>query len=250
MSEGARWHVPDGEMASFCLQFATLLAADVKLMPAIITSRQQTTNELLSEVLLEVQSELENGLTLAAAMSKQPDVFSPFAIQMVRQGEIEGALPDAFRKLSDHYSGRQSGGQAGPSPVVVQLDARVLVEAIRPFIVTVLIAVGIVGVASAVILIAKDRKLIPEDLSGPTILLVAALTLLLAAVVLHARRRGPAAAPSPQRSPATSATEPQPPTPAGERHGRPTPAEPRQAARSDEDYLGRDPNEPVNLDVD
>jgi hypothetical protein len=241
MSASAGWQVPDAEMASFCQQFATLLAADVKLMPALITSRQQTTNELLSEVLLELQTELEDGLTLAAAMAKQPDVFSPFAIQMIRQGEMEGRLDEAFRKLSEHYGGAPSGDKS--SPVVLHLDAAVLAEALRPFIVTLLIAIGIVGALSAVILVAQEKLWIPEELSGPTILLVTALTLLLAAVVLNARRRGRSA-----RADASSA-EASAQAMAARAHAKRDQVPPRQAVRSDNDYLERDPNEPIDLDA-
>ncbi len=247
MTRGAPWQVPDPEMAAFCAQFATLLAADVKLMPALITSRQQTDNELLSEVLLDVQTELEAGLTLAAALSKQPDVFSPFAIQMVRQGEIEGTLPDAFRKLAEHHRGLEPERRASDGPVVLHLDAGVLMEAIRPFIVTVFLAIGVVGVLSAAVLVAKERNLIPDELEGPTILLVAALTLLLAAVVLRGTRR-PKPAPA---APARVRTEPPPaePVAAASPTPRPRTEEPRTAMRTDEDYLLRDPGTPVDLDV-
>lgn len=246
MTSGAEWHVPESELASFCLQFATLLAADVKLMPALITTRQQSSNELLSEVLLEIQTDLEDGLTLAAAMSKQPDVFSPFTIQMVRQGEIEGSLSDAFRKLADHYGGHQQDRQSGGGPVTVSLDAAVLVEAIRPFIVTVLIAVGVVGAASAAILIAQERGLVPEGLTGPGILGVAALTLLLAAVLLRGSRRPAPARPSRARNGGVQTPE----APAAAQRVTPQAAQPsdRQSLRSDEDYLERDPSAPIDLD--
>jgi hypothetical protein len=178
-------------------------------------------------------------------MSKQPDVFSPFTIQMVRQGEVEGSLSDAFRKLADHYGGHQPDRQSGGGPVVVSLDAAVLVEAIRPFIVTVLIAVGIVGAASAAILIAQERGLIPEGLSGPGILGVAALTLLLAAVLLRGSRRPAPAQPSRPRNGGVASPEAQAPAPRP--IPRATPAE-RQSLRSDEDYLERDPSAPVDLD--
>ncbi len=233
--------VPNAELAAFSQQFATMLAADVKLMPAIVTSRQQTTDELLSEVLLEVQTGLENGLTLAASMSAHPDVFSPFCIQLVRQGELEGALPDAFLKLAAHYAGTagaETGGAGGR--VVVALDAGAISEAIRPFAVAALIAVGVVGIACGVILVAKERGLIPEGLSGPTILLASALTLLLTAVTLHGSRRRPA--PTPVAAPARAAARPVAPTTAAPETAAPAPA------RTDTEYLQRDPSEPINLD--
>ena len=45
--------VSSEELAQFCREFAVMLASDVKLMPAVVTLRQQTENPYFREVLLE-----------------------------------------------------------------------------------------------------------------------------------------------------------------------------------------------------
>lgn len=240
MSATGAWHVADAEMARFCAQFATLLAADVKLMPALVTSRQQSTNELMGEVLLEVQTDLEGGLTLAAAFARQPDVFSPFAIQLVRQGELEGRLAEAFHTLAEHYRGASTERAATAGGGSIAIDASMLTEAIRPFAVTILIALGVVGVLSALVLILQEQGVLPEGLSGPTILLITALVVLLAAVLLRGSR--PASAHVPSQAPL--------PLEASVAITAPARAAVRPRVRSDASYLERDPNEPVDLDLD
>ncbi|HOS94269.1 MAG TPA: type II secretion system F family protein, partial [Armatimonadota bacterium] len=123
--------IPAPEMAHFCRQFGTMLSADVNLLPVVATLRQQTGNEYLREVLLGVQEDLEMGVPLAVAFSRYPQDFSPFFIQLVRQGEIEGALPDVLQRLADHYEAEARGELSGSQPeVTVNLDMALVVEAL------------------------------------------------------------------------------------------------------------------------
>lgn len=172
--------VASNELAQFCREFAVMLASDVKLMPAVVTLRQQTENVYFREVLLEVQEDLENGHTLAAALSRHPDVFSPFLIQLVRQGELEGALPEVFRKLSEHYEGGvDSGGLGAGNQVVVNLDMSTIVEVLRPLLVMLPTALAFVGFAITGIWVAMERDWIPGEQAGPTILATASLSFLI-----------------------------------------------------------------------
>jgi len=172
--------VSSEELAQFCREFAVMLASDVKLMPAVVTLRQQTENPYFREVLLEAQGDLENGQTLAAAFSRHPDVFSPFLIQLVRQGELEGALPEVFRKLAEHYSGGMDNEAFGAgNPVVVNLDISTIVEVLRPLLVMLPTALAFVGFAIAGIWVAMEKNWLPSEQAGPTILATAALSFLL-----------------------------------------------------------------------
>ncbi|MBD3177687.1 MAG: hypothetical protein GF320_21145 [Armatimonadia bacterium] len=184
MSSALVSSVSSEELAGFCSEFAVMLASDVKLMPAIVTLRQQTENVYFREVLLEVQEDLENGFTLAAAFARHPDVFSPFLIQLVRQGELEGALPEVFRKVAEHYAGGEMGAEGlggGSGPVVVNLDISTIVEVLRPLLVMLPTALAFVGFAIAGIWVAMEREWIPGEQAGPTILATAALSFLLVA---------------------------------------------------------------------
>ncbi|HQK92144.1 MAG TPA: type II secretion system F family protein [Armatimonadota bacterium] len=178
--------IPAPEMAHFCRQFGTMLSADVNLLPVVATLRQQTGNEYLREVLLGVQEDLEMGVPLAVAFSRYPQDFSPFFIQLVRQGEIEGALPDVLQRLADHYEAEARGGLSGSQPeVTVNLDMALVVEALRPLILGLLLAVSVVAVAVAGVLYLTAGGIIPADNLAPNIVLTVSLSVVLAALLVH-----------------------------------------------------------------
>jgi len=179
------------EMAHFCRQFGTMLAADVNLLPVIATLRQQTANEHLRELLLNVQEELEMGVSLAVAFSRYPDDFSPFFLQLVRQGEIEGALPDVLQRLADHYESEARGEFAvGGAPVGVNIDMGAVVEAMRPLVVGLLCSVAIVAFAAAGVLYLTSMGYVdPADLPQNIVLTIALSVLLSIAVVTRVRPR-------------------------------------------------------------
>jgi len=271
--------VSNAELAEFCRQFGVMLASDVKLMPAVVTLRQQTENEYFREVLLEVQIDLENGYTLAAGLSRHPDVFSPFMIQLARQGEFEGALPEVFKKLAEHYSSDQAGAEGSfGGQVVVNLDMSTIVEVLRPLLVMIPTAVAFVGFAIAAIWFAMKKDWFPGTQIGPTVLMTGSLAFLLVAAAFSRFRprrvsscsfcgkldthveeivtsRGVAIcnecvskmvhqmrkheAPAPPPEPAVP--RPRPPAAEGAQ---------RQPAQPDSAYVLREPNEPVDLDRD
>ncbi|MHB8996268.1 MAG: type II secretion system F family protein [Armatimonadota bacterium] len=98
--------VTNTEIAAMCQQFASLTHAQLNILDIFEALREQTSNPLMREVIESVRGDVENGRTLATAFSRYPNVFSPFFISMVRQGELEGELDRAFSDLATHYSTR------------------------------------------------------------------------------------------------------------------------------------------------
>ena len=98
--------VTNADLAAVCRQFATLTKADINILEILETLRAQTTNALLREVLDQVQQDVENGHTLATSFSRYPNIFSPFFITMIREGELEGELDRVFDDLADHFEMR------------------------------------------------------------------------------------------------------------------------------------------------
>jgi hypothetical protein len=178
--------IPAAEMAHLCRQFSTMLQADVNLLPVVATLRQQTANPHLREILLGVQEDLEMGVPMAVAFSRSPGDFSPFFIQLVRQGEIEGALPDVLARLADHYDAETRGGLSRGQPqTTVNLDMGSLVEGIRPFVVGLLLAFAVVAFAVAAVLYATSVDVIPAHNLAPNIVLTVSLSVVLAALLFH-----------------------------------------------------------------
>lgn len=102
----AEQNVTNAEIAAMCQQFASLTHAQLNILDIFEAMREQSSNPLLREVIDSVRTDVENGRTLATAFSRYPNVFSPFFISMVRQGELEGELDKAFADLAVHYSSR------------------------------------------------------------------------------------------------------------------------------------------------
>ena len=62
----------------------------------------QATNIRLKESLTEIIEDIKGGSSLSLAMSKHPDIFSVFYINMIKSGEESGRLEEIFGSLADH----------------------------------------------------------------------------------------------------------------------------------------------------
>lgn len=98
--------ITNAEIAAFCQQFASLTHAQLNILDIFEALREQSANPLLREIIDSVRADVENGRTLATAFSRYPNVFSPFFISMVRQGELEGELDKSMGDLAEHYATR------------------------------------------------------------------------------------------------------------------------------------------------
>lgn len=87
-------------MANTYSQLSALLRSGVPLLRSIRVIRDQTSNLRLKEVLDEVYRRVEDGSTLAEAISRYPRVFKDMAINMVRAGGEGGFLEDALERVA------------------------------------------------------------------------------------------------------------------------------------------------------
>ena len=65
--------------------------------------RSQTDNPRLHQLYEQLDEDLRAGDSLSEAMSHAPDVFSPFAVSLVRQGEARGDIEGAWARIADFY---------------------------------------------------------------------------------------------------------------------------------------------------
>jgi type IV pilus assembly protein PilC len=59
-------------------------------------------NDLLRKKLTQITDDLQAGVSISGSLSKHPDVFSPFYINMVKSGEETGKLNETFLYLADY----------------------------------------------------------------------------------------------------------------------------------------------------
>src|SRR3954468_19645703 len=76
----------------FSRQFATMIEAGLNVVGALVILEDQTDDQGLATVVVELRKDVESGLLLSEAMSKHPKVFSRLYISMVEAGEAAGIL--------------------------------------------------------------------------------------------------------------------------------------------------------------
>lgn len=90
------------ELIIFCRQMYSLSKAGVPIIRAIGGLAESHRNEYFREVLQDVRSDLEGGMSMAVALNAHPKVFTTLFISMVSVGENTGQLDQAFRQLSSY----------------------------------------------------------------------------------------------------------------------------------------------------
>lgn len=90
------------DVVVFSRQVATLFQAGVSALKAFRLLAQENENETLQEQLMGVADDIEGGVSLSEALSKRPDLFSNFYVNMVKAGEESGKLNEVFLFLADY----------------------------------------------------------------------------------------------------------------------------------------------------
>jgi general secretion pathway protein F len=113
------------ELCTLTRQLAILLRAGMPLVPALSALVEQLNNDPLSRILDDVRSLVNSGSTLADALGRFPDVFSPVYINMVAAGEASGTLEDVLLRLAQmlqkraHLAGVVKSAIAYPVMMIV-----------------------------------------------------------------------------------------------------------------------------------
>ena len=85
----------------FTRQMATLLEAGMPLLRGLRLIREQESNASLCRVIEKLGDSIEGGASISEAMSQHPRTFNRLYLQMVRAGEISGALEVVLRRLAE-----------------------------------------------------------------------------------------------------------------------------------------------------
>ena len=87
-------------------QLAVLLGAGVTLIESLTALVDQVENENLKRILSEVKQAVNEGSSLADALSKHPRAFTSLFVNMIRAGESSGALDVVLVRLADFTEGQ------------------------------------------------------------------------------------------------------------------------------------------------
>lgn len=87
----------------YCRQISTLLVSGVPLMKCFDVIASQTDDKKLKETMNLLSSDVQSGLVLSEAMSKQGDRFPEMLCKMVEIGELTGDMGGILGKMADQY---------------------------------------------------------------------------------------------------------------------------------------------------
>jgi type IV pilus assembly protein PilC len=76
----------------FSRQFATMIEAGLNVVSALVILEDQTDDQALAAIIVELRKDVEGGLLLSEAMARHPKVFTRLYVSMVEAGEAAGIL--------------------------------------------------------------------------------------------------------------------------------------------------------------
>ena len=86
----------------FSRQMYTLMRAGIPIMRALKGLEQSAGTPAEARLMRELNTSLDAGLDLSAAMARRLDVFDNFYVAMIRVGETTGRLEEIFQSLFKH----------------------------------------------------------------------------------------------------------------------------------------------------
>ncbi len=90
------------QLSVFTRQMTALLKAGVPLVEALSALVEQTEDRYLTETIIDVREKVIQGQSLSEAMNAHPGFFPDLYVNMVRAGELSGALEDILARLADY----------------------------------------------------------------------------------------------------------------------------------------------------
>jgi type IV pilus assembly protein PilC len=94
--------ISDKDIVFFSRALSSLFDAGVPLVESIRALSEQTPSVKLAQVLEELASDVEGGMTFSKALAGHPKVFNQFYVAMVRSGEVSGNLQQVLAFLAEH----------------------------------------------------------------------------------------------------------------------------------------------------
>ncbi len=93
--------VKAGVLAIFTRQLSTLIEAGMPLLRGLRILREQEESPALQKILDSVSEQIEGGGSLSEALAAHPKVFNGLYVNMVKAGELSGALEITLQRLAD-----------------------------------------------------------------------------------------------------------------------------------------------------
>src|SRR5690554_5984246 len=129
------------DLAVMSRQMATMVGSGLSLLRTLTILAEQTQNKKLQASLVQVRSQVESGSSLSESLLRQPTVYPPLMIHLIRAGETGGFLDGALESVAQTFEKdvklRSTIKSAMTYPVVVLSMAIIGMFAMLTFIVPV-----------------------------------------------------------------------------------------------------------------
>jgi len=93
--------VKSAAIAGLTRQMATLVEAGLPVLKGLRILEEQESNRRLKRTLAAVARSIEGGSQLSEALAEHPKIFNRLYVNLVRAGEVGGALEIALRRLAE-----------------------------------------------------------------------------------------------------------------------------------------------------
>ena len=81
-------------------QMSTMISASIPIPVVLSVLRDDEKNTAIKEMLTKIHKDVTDGMPLSQAMAAYPKCFSPFILNMVEMGEVNGRLDVAFERVA------------------------------------------------------------------------------------------------------------------------------------------------------
>ena len=88
------------DKAVFSRQFAALVNAGVAMVRGLGVLSEQCPNPKLKAALVQISSDVQQGINLADSMRKHPQCFDSLYVSMIQAGEVGGVLDEVLNRLA------------------------------------------------------------------------------------------------------------------------------------------------------
>ena len=96
------------DLVIFSRQLSTLVSAGVPIVQSLGILENQAENPAFKEVLGEVKSDIEAGLSISDALKKHPHAFPELYTAMVKAGELGGILDTILERLTSYLESSEA----------------------------------------------------------------------------------------------------------------------------------------------
>lgn len=90
-------------LTTFTRQLSTLIGAGLPLLRSLQILNEQVESSNMKAALKPITDEVESGSTFSEALSHQPQIFKKLYVNMVKAGEIGGALEEILDRLATYF---------------------------------------------------------------------------------------------------------------------------------------------------